>query len=336
MNYVFILLLGLLVCCLLVPNVRDTRKDIVLQKNPEDYTLRSVQGGVVVEKDTEPVYIIDNTDVQYYTDKRNEVVIKFNNELRERGLRPNGVIRELAQEPLEDYILNELIGNNLRNEERVLGVPRNIGNRLPRPDTQSVHDTDVQGTLRTVYNSVKEVSKEPNRVFSESSVLKLAEEIGVDTRKVQRVLNTVKNRRSTVMNYVNDQEYDILKSTWKAGNDNVREQIIRNLADCVEESPLGTNVVCPTGVASRIVESALVETPELMPKSRETLVQEMLSKANAVRTNLEKNQEYNDLSDAEQTRVLKEGLMQTYTQDYEGILDPEQINEYVKDWINEI
>ena len=335
MNYVFILLLGLMVCCFLVPNVGNEKKDIVLQKDAKDYTLRAVQGGVVVEKGIEPVYVIDNTDVQYYTDKRKHVITRYNNELRERGLRPNVVVQELAHEPLEDYILNELVGNNLRNEEQVLGGVLGNGG-LPRPDTQSVHDTNVQGTLRVVYDGVKEVSREPNRVFSESSVLRLAEEIGVDTSKVHRVLTTMKNRRSTVMNYVGDQEYDVLKSTWKAGNDNVREQIVRNLVDCVEESPLGTNVVCPTGVASRIVESALIDTPELMPKTRETLVQEMLSKANAVRTNLEKDKEYNDLSDNEQTRVLKEFLMQTYVQDYQGILDIEQINEYVKDWIDEI
>jgi hypothetical protein len=111
---------------------------------------------------------------------------------------------------------------------------------------------------------------------------------------------------------------------------------VRNLVDCVEESPLGTNVVCPTGVTSRIVESALIERPELMPRTRETLVQEMLSKANAVRTLLESNNTYCNLSDTDQSGTLKNALLETYNQDYQGILSVEQVDEYVKDWIDEI
>jgi hypothetical protein len=326
--------------CMVPQKKQPTRVPLTIERNALDYIIEpTLNKTLVVKKTNVPVYVIDNTDVIYYDDKRKDVINKFNREIKQRDcgdfethLRP--VVQELIQEPLEDYILNELIGNNLMDEYQVLGalggVPR------PGPDTQSVHDTEVQGTLKTVYDNIKEVSNEANRVFSVRDVLLLAQDLGVDVSKVSRVIDTIKKRSSTVMNYAGDQELKVLQSTWKAGNDNVREQIVRNLVDCVEESPLGTNVVCPTGVTSRIVESALIERPELMPRTRETLVQEMLSKANAVRTLLESNNTYCNLSDTDQSGTLKNALLETYNQDYQGILSVEQVDEYVKDWIDEI
>jgi len=318
-------------------------KPLTIERKIQDYILEPVQGQVNVKKGdnvSEPIYVIDNTDVIYYENKQRDTINKFEKELQERGIKRSGIVQELAQEPLQDYILDELLGNNLRDEYNILdfelGGRNDIDHNLPRPDTQSVHDTNVQGTLKKVYLGITTVSKEPNRVFRERDVLLLAEQLGVDIRKVSRVIAAIKGRSSIVSNYSGDQEYTVLANTWKAGDDNVREQIVRNLADCVETTPLGTNVVCPTGVTSRIVESALINSPDLMPRTRETLIQEMLSKANAVRTRLEKEKEYQDLSDTSQSQVLKEMIMETYTRDYSGILSEEQINEHIRDWIDHI
>jgi len=348
--------IALLVVCVIVwmlyyKKAPTFSEPLTIERKIQDYILEPVQGQVNVKKDSEPIYVIDNTDVIYYENKQKDTISKFEKELQERGIKRSGIVQELAQEPLQDYILDELLGNNLRDEyELLVNNPRDdhghleLGNNprddpnLPRPDTQSVHDTNVQGTLKKVYNGITTVSKEPNRIFRERDVLLLAEQLGVDLRQVSRVIAAIKGRSSIVSNYSGDQEYTVLANTWKAGNDNVREQIVRNLAECVETTPLGTNVVCPTGVTSRIVESALINSPELMPRTRETLIQEMLSKANAVRTKLEKEKEYQDLSDASQSQVLKEALMETYLRDYLdlGILSEEQIDEHTRDWISHV
>lgn len=305
-----------------IENLTKTKKDYsIIRPTPTHVT-------ILANSPQHSDYHIDNADIQHYTLKRkneNDILRKYNRELRERGLISTA---QHATENLDNYLINEILGNNLVNQ------PIHIQNPQFREyrDTQNVHDTNIQKQLKDTYNVVKDISKEPNRIFSELSVLQLAETLGKNVEKLKRIMTRIKSRNSSVINYNDHNEWNILQNTWKAGNDNVREQIINNLLDCEENG----SVVCPTGTTSRIVESVFIDSPENMPKTKEMYSEEMFSKASAIRKELEACEEYTKLTQDNQTQALKEKILEAYHTDYNGILTPEQIQEYTQEWINYI
>lgn len=310
-----------------------TSEPLVLLKDISKFVMEPVQNNsaYLVRSDRDS-YLVDNSDLEYYNEKRDREIVtqkRFNDELKSRGLRCVPSRRE--QIPIDEYLVNELIGGNFIENE----VRPEVRPEVYR-DTQNVHDTHVQRDLRMVYSGVKETSKEANRVFSENDIVRFASTLNKDTEKLSRVITTLKSRKGNVTNFSGDTEYTILRNTWKSGNDNVREQIINNLLDCESTTSLGDSVVCPTGTSSRIVESVFIETPELMPKTKDTLVQEMLAKAGAIRGTLEGSQEYQDLSEASQKVTLKSNILDSYYNDYKDIFSESEINEYTKEWIDNI
>lgn len=94
-------------------------------------------------------------------------------------------------------------------------------------------------------------------------------------------------------------------------------------------------VVCFTGVHNRIVNSLNQLHPNIQIKDRDSINQEMLNKASAIRNNLEKTIDSNDFNFDEK---LKEKIKEEFNKDYvnSGILKQDQLNEIIQPWIDHI
>lgn len=283
------------------------------------------------------VFLLDPHDLHYYQSKQErerEFEQRYTQLCQERDIQvPELHMFDLDQDPrepgiLEQYIINDILGNH---EIRLAQTE----DRLPMyMDTQNVHDNSIQKQLKKRYTD--HVVDNPELVFSEHEIVREAKRQNKDTKTLIKVLKTMKKRNANLMNYNGDSEMTILENTWKAGDDNVKEQIINNLIECHEHNIIGQQVVCPTGVASRIVESTYINDPENTPRTKDMYREEMLSKASQIRFQLEQNPEYNAKSDQEQTEQLKSKLLTTYQQDYKNILTHHDIHDLTKDWIDYI
>jgi hypothetical protein len=300
---------------------------------------QATDSSIIVRKG-EDKYLIDDSDIKYYKDK-DELIKEYNKEVRERGYKNIEI-------PLET-IINEIIQpvSCIRQRGLCPVITRPLGFRVDRTlsvapidplnvveDTQNVHDTQIQSQLKKGYEKIKEskfnMMNSRGDDFNEDDILKYASELKKDTKVLGRILMEIKERDSYISNFGLDSEYKVLENTWKTGNDNVKCQIINNLFDCREN----LDIVCPTGVASRIVESAFIDTPENMPRTKKMFVTEMLSKASLIRDTLEDS--ISSLDETEQTAILKRNILKSYVIDYKDILTTEEIREYTEDWIDYI
>jgi hypothetical protein len=288
--------------------------------------IQATKSSLIIRKDKDRNYLIDDSDIKYYTDNKN-LVESFNNELKSRGLtytpsvrvdRTRGNRGERYINPLEMYIINEIIPVNGRETRDEV--------RRPVIDTQNVHDTYVQKQLKSTYKTVK--NDAGCNYFDEKDILNHASNLKKDTKNLGNIIKQIKDRNSSVTNFDSDNEYTILKNTWMSGNENVKEQIINNLLDCEEDKIL----VCPTGTTSRIIESTYIDNPENMPKTKDMFTTEMLSKASLIRNTLDSS--ISHLTDEEQSTILKRNIIKSYKNDYKNILSDNQINDFTKDWID--
>jgi hypothetical protein len=290
--------------------------------------IQATKSSLIISKNKDRNYLIDDSDIKYYTDNKN-LVKSFNNELKSRGLTYTPSFTEVARDtrgntgrryinPLELYIINEIIPD--------------IPTQRPVVDTQNVHDTYVQQQLKSTYKTVKtqKVGEDTCNYFKENDILNHALKSKKDTKNLGNIIKQIKDRNSSVTNFDSDNEYTILKNTWMIANDNVKDQIINNLLDCEEN----TQLVCPTGTTSRIIESTYIDNPEDMPKTKDMFTTEMLSKASLIRNTLDSS--ISHLPDDEQSTILKRNIIKSYKNDYKNILSDNQINDFTKDWIDMI
>lgn len=292
-------------------------------------------------------FLIDQNDIDYYQNKllrEQEFERQYSQLCQERGI-AMATIEQIENHQdtniLDNYIINEVLGNNHLHQYNILQTITEQDedeNLYMYNDSQNVHDSTIQRQLKNQYSVYqKDTQENPQLVFSEQELVREAKRLGKDTNTLVKVLQTIKNRNATVHTFNGDSEMKILETTWKAGDDNTREQILNNLIDCDEETIFGNkNVVCPTGVTSRIVESTYINNPDNTPRTKDMYREEMLNKASLIRDQLEHDSEFTKKSDHEQSRLLKTTLLDTYQTDYNNILSIEQINDFTKDWIDHI
>jgi hypothetical protein len=292
---------------------RNKQKDNVVVMLPNEsktqYTICS---------STREPQILDNTDVEYYINKRDTVMDSFKRQLLERNL-----VSIETQDTIQEYIINEIIGETQDTIPRI----RHEDFANQGFDNQTVHDTSLQKGLKSKLNTVRGNGGHVNNV----EILQFGKSLLEPSKyiKLERVLDTIYSRNSRVTNF-NNTETGVLSETWRGSNDTIRKQIINNLVDCYENG----HVVCPTGTTSRIVESLYINEPELIPRTNNTYKEEMLNKASIVRRELESTLEFNELPDDAQSKVLAEKLLDTYKNDYKDILSLAQIKEITSDWID--
>jgi hypothetical protein len=195
-----------------------------------------------------------------------------------------------------------------------------------RADSQNIHDTTVQDTIKSEYNKIKEENEGSTRCIDDEIIGRASTIQEQD--KVRKIINMIKTRNGYVSN-INAREYDVLHDTWNSSDELQKEQVVKELVDSltIEDD---TKIYCPTGVVSRIISSKFITDPENFPKPSSVYRQEMIDKASKVSIDYYKNE------NEEQESGYKELLLKTLEQDYSGILSKEQIYEYTKDWIDSI
>lgn len=209
-----------------------------------------------------------------------------------------------------DYEFDDMIINN------------DIRNNI---DTQNVHSSLVQKTIQKKFNELVETTPNLNAI---NEITTFATKMGIEQAKqveLEGILNQIQRRNSTITN-LNSTELDTLNKVWFNGTDLVKEQVVLELFDTIDTHG---SIVCPTGVVSRIVNCI---NPEESPRTEAMLRTELLGIASATRKDLESDSSYLALSDADQSKRLKDLLTVKYQEMYSGVLDETDIQKELDGW----
>lgn len=191
-------------------------------------------------------------------------------------------------------------------------------------DPQSIHDTVIQSATKKKYQE----NKENHTLVPNDIIEQIINHNPSKKSEISSIISQIRKRNATITNFNGDSELDILVNVYTSGNENVKDQVILELLDCKRDKT--TSIVCPTGVATRIVNAKFIENPESIPKSKAIIQSEMLQTASKMRE---------DTSDSEDTDdKFKESLLQKYKDDYvsTGLLTQNEVDDIVNPWINEL
>jgi hypothetical protein len=108
--------------------------------------------------------------------------------------------------------------------------------------------------------------------------------------------------------------------------------MIRELLDITDGN---IDIVCPTGVTSRIINADIVEQVDQGIKESD-IRQEMLNTASKIRSDLEKSVSYQNLCENKQKDIFKQKLMKKYKKDYKGVVSDEYIIKELNIWFDEL
>lgn len=245
----------------------------------------------------------------------------------------NNYINEMLFEPADlDYyeynplpLPEQIIFPDINNEL----APQEV--YVPNIDLQNVHDTTINKYIRKLFNGIN--------IYENSDVVKEIKE-SIKTLEhgkqetIKNVLNDVAKRNGTSTNLNGVSELAVLTSVWNASktDDNIKDMLFQQIQDSYEYG----YTLCTTGFINRISTSLLVNNPEKFPKTKSVIRDEMFNTAANVRTELEKDDIYNTLTENEQSIELKNKLLNKYQEDYKGILETKEIDDMTKDWIDSI
>jgi hypothetical protein len=189
-------------------------------------------------------------------------------------------------------------------ENGVYEIPEDLADNL-RVDVQNVHSNSVQKNVKKAYEKTNKISVDNTDIIDKVRPY-------TDDKKVIKILEKIINRNSYISN-LNSYEKEIINNVWDSGDENVKKEIIKQISDCMVDD----NLVCPTGVSTRITSSIYINDPEKYPKSVENLKQEILNKF---------SNEYKDTND--------KTLAKTKTVDsYHGVYEKEYIESLINEWI---
>lgn len=231
---------------------------------------------------------------------------------------------------------------------------RNMEAELFDVDSQNVHDTEVNKAVRKIFDGIQikkcDKDKANDLIKKINGYIDTRERNGyidnrernghIDSKKteVNRVLEEIKRRNGHITN-INANELDVLTTIWeeaekKSGEscNNIKDMLITQISDTLDRG----NVLCPTGFINRISTALVVESPEDFPKTKAMLDREMLESAAYIRSELEKDQTYNNLPDDKQSEQFKEKLMEKLEKDYEGIFTKDELEKNIEPWINHV
>ena len=200
---------------------------------------------------------------------------------------------------------------------------------IPEIDNQNVHDSVTQQYIRNDFHNIPD----SGTTKDDSSCIGDIKRWYDDT-EINVVLNKIQSRNGTISNLNGKSELQVLATVWKQseGDENTREYLGTMLCDCLENG----NVVCPTGVVNRIVSATSINDPELMPKTREIIDQEMMQSAATLRDELELDDSYNSLCEDEQRMLFKERLLGILDENYINVFSKKQIRQYISQWIDHV
>jgi hypothetical protein len=318
MSIFFILLFIAIVLILLytLSSTSPRKQWKLVSSNDNTFVITPESPPPTLSSPVEPeTFTLDYNDIQYYTNKYN-VILEFQLQLKERGLATEEPVPVQGHvlDTIENYIIDEIVGD--------------FDTPLGRLDTQNVHDTALQNSLERVYNVYKNNETTPGFIDIHSHARRLGKSDS-DIAKINRVVDEMKKRNSTVSKF-QDTEINILQTIWDSNDQGIRDQVINALLDCEENG----SVVCPTGTTSRIIEAVYIHNPENTPKTARCFKEEMLNKASIVRKKLEENPDFGKESDSDQSLILRKKLLDTFYNDYDGILSRQEILDQTAEWID--
>ena len=210
-------------------------------------------------------------------------------------------------------------------------------------DSQNIHDTEVCKTIRKIFNGVDVV---PASDFNANDIIREIKKYAADESdksdfdltRINNVLDKVKSRNASISNADGATEMELLATVWKESNkkysesrENIKEMLLTQICDTYDEKGF---VLCPTGFSNRIALALIVEDPERFPKTKKIIENEILETASHIRRELEKDSDYNKMSEKEQHNIFKKELYEKLEEDYEGILSLSEIKDITNVWID--
>lgn len=223
--------------------------------------------------------------------------------------------------PLPEQIIFPDINNELAPQEVY----------VPNIDLQNVHDTTINKYIRKLFDGIN--------IYENGDVVKEIKE-SIKTLEpskqeiITKVLNDVSKRNGIITNLNGVSELAVLTSVWNASkaDDNIKDMLFQQIQDTYENG----YTLCTTGFVNRISTALVINKIENFPKTKGIIRDEMFNTAANVRTELEKDELYNTLTENEQSIELKNKLLTKYQEDYKGILETTEIDDMTKDWIDSI
>ena len=200
---------------------------------------------------------------------------------------------------------------------------------IPEIDNQNVHDSTVQQYIRNGFHNIPDSGTTKDDSSCIGDIKRWYDNVEINV-----VLNKIQSRNGTISNLNGKSELQVLATVWEQseGNENMREYLGVQLRDCLEND----NVVCPTGIVNRVVSSLNINNPELMPKTRGIIDQEMMQSASVLRDELELDDVYNSSCENEQKVIFKERLLENLDENYINVFSKKQIREYISPWIDHV
>lgn len=297
-------------------NIPKNKPIIISQtKQRQNQKQRSIQ--------QEQKLLIDNSDLVYYRDRNKKVIQEYEQRQQlypeqrrqQQDQNQNINIIQIEYDVPDDFIFEQLRQN---------------------VDNQTVHDTVVQKSIKTIYTDLK---NEPDISFNDSSELiadikefTKASNTNSSKQEIFEVLDQIQNRNASVYN-LEDTELGVLKTVWEKGNKNVKEQVLNELLDC-KSGP--NQIYCPTGVVTRIINASCIDNPEEMPRTKKVLREELLTTAANVRNNIQCDSLYQNKNEDEQKEYFKEKLLETVEKQYKNntAINMSVVHDEINEWID--
>jgi len=279
--------------------------------------------------------LLEPMDLNYYN-RLNQARLELKNS-RKKNYRMN-------KETINNEIAELPDNTILQNVE--LRLPENINLNNFNNDNQNVHDTTIQDTIKKKYQILKKKNNNNlnnlNKLFNlnKKHNLKIEDILNYakknnnlkNEERLKFILEQIYERNSSIINLDYSTEVEILNMIWS--NSDIRDQIINELFECYD--PIYKNIVCPTGVVSRLLNADIILNPESSPRTIEMLREEMLNIASKIRSDCENDEEYKKLNEDDQSKNLKEKIINKIHETYINIISEDKIQKELDTWIEHI
>ena len=272
--------------------------------------------------------ILNPVDIEYYNRLKNMREL-----LKEKRIKNYNMNKETINNEVADIPVETIEFERTEFERIELRIPEEINLNNFDNNAQNVHDSTVQDTVKQKFIKLKRNSIKNNVNINE--ILMYAKNKLIDKFKEDRlkfILNSIRDRNSRITNLEDNTELEILGLVW--GDEKVRDQIINELFDSYNGEY--NNIVCPTGVVTRLLNADIVLNPETTPRTIEILRTEMLNLAAQIRVECEKKEEYLNKTEEEQDIYLKEKIKTKINDTYKSILSTETIQKELDTWLDVI
>ena len=200
---------------------------------------------------------------------------------------------------------------------------------IPEIDKQNVHDSTVQKFVRNGFHDTPDAETAKNESSFVGDIKRWYDDVDINI-----VLNKIVSRNSIISNLNGKSELQVLATVWKhteSDDEGMRDYLGVQIRDCIEDD----NVVCPTGVVTRLVSSMYINNPELLPKTKQMIDQEMMQTASTLRTELETSEEYTSLEEDQKREMFKDQLIEILNENYRNVLTKKEIRDHIS-WIDYI